>query len=196
MKKEINPRPLVLAGIIVVTGMFRLFVTSGTLSTLANFTPLGAMALFGGCYYHDKWKAYLVPLITLWLTDIILNRYFFFHEWIFFYEGFFWVYASFALMVFIGTCIRRITVKNVVTGAVVAALTHWVVADIGVWLSGGCFPANASYTPTWDTLIETLIFASPSMYKMLVGNILFCGMLFGTFEFMQQKFPALQTAHR
>ena len=196
MKKEINPRPLVLAGIIVVTGMFRLFVTSGTLSTLANFTPLGAMALFGGRYYHDKWKAYLVPLITLWLTDIILNRYFFFHEWIFFYEGFFWVYASFALMVFIGTCIRRITVKNVVTGAVVAALTHWVVADIGVWLSGGCFPANASYTPTWDTLIETLIFASPSMYKMLLGNILFCGMLFGTFEFMQQKFPALQTAHR
>ena len=93
MKKEINPRPLVLAGIIVVTGMFRLFVTSGTLSTLANFTPLGAMALFGGCYYHDKWKAYLVPLITLWLTDIILNRYFLFHEWIFFYEGFFWVYA-------------------------------------------------------------------------------------------------------
>src|SRR5688572_914532 len=107
MKRKINPRPVVLLAFILAAGMYRLLMASGHISSLADFTPLGAMALFSGCYFHDKGKAYLVPLITLWLTDIILNRFVFFHEWIFFYDGFAWVYASFAIMVFIASRIHH-----------------------------------------------------------------------------------------
>ena len=53
MKQQINPRPFVLAALIVAAGVFRLLTASGTLTPLTNFTPLGAMALFGGCYYAD-----------------------------------------------------------------------------------------------------------------------------------------------
>src|SRR5882757_7630629 len=121
MKQQINPRPWVLAAIILSAGIFRLFTASGTLTPFSNFTPLGAMALFGGCYYQDKWKAYLVPLLTLWLTDVLLNRYLFFHSWVLFYDGFAWVYASFALMVLIGHYVRQVSVKTVVLSAVAGA---------------------------------------------------------------------------
>src|SRR5690554_4510539 len=90
MVSKINPRPVLLAGMILLAGCYRLFIASGVLPPLPNFTPLGAMALFGGCYYQDKWKAYLVPLLSLWLTDILLNRFFYFGEWVFFYDRFAW----------------------------------------------------------------------------------------------------------
>ena len=76
-----------------------------------NFTPIGAMALFGGCYFSDKWKAYLVPILTLWITDLALN-YFYFHQVTFFYSGFAWVYGAFALMVMVGTFIKKVNVGN------------------------------------------------------------------------------------
>ena len=181
-----------LAALIISVGLYRLAMTSGTLSPLANFTPLGAMALFGGCYYQDKWKAYLVPLLTLWLTDIILNRFVFFHKWVFFYDGFFWVYASFALMVLIGSYIKSVSVKRVVMVSIVGALTHWIVSDVGLWLNGGCLPTQGPYIPTWKTLVQTMEFALPSMYKLLIGNLVFGALLFGCFELMQRRFPVLQ----
>lgn len=192
MKSKVNPRPVVLAALIISAGLYRLAMSSGTLSQLANFTPLSAMALFGGCYYQDKWKAYLVPLLTLWLTDIILNRFVYFDRWVFFYEGFFWVYIGFALMVLVGSFVKSVSVKNIVVVSVVGALAHWIVSDVGVWLNGGCVLMQGPYTPTWETLVQTMEFALPSMYKLLIGNIVFCALLFGCFELMQRKFPVLQ----
>lgn len=193
MKSKINPRPVVLAALILLAGLYRLAMASGTLSPLANFTPLGAMALFGGCYYQDKWKAYLVPLITLWLTDIILNRFIFFHEWVFFYDGFFWVYASFALMVLIGHYIKRVSVRNIVIAAIAGALIHWIVSDFGVWLGGGTdITTGLPYTRDWQGFWKCLYLALPFMRNLLFGNLVFGALLFGCFELMQRRFPVLQ----
>lgn len=192
MKNKINPRPIVLAAMILAVGIYRLFMANGSLGTLANFTPLGAMALFGGCYYNDKWKAYLVPLLTLWLTDIILNRFVFFNQWVFFYNGFIWVYASFALMVLVGSFIRNVSLKSVIIAGIVGALSHWLISDIGIWLNGGCVPVEGPYIPTLKNFIQAMQFGWPSMYKLLAGNLMFAALLFGGFELMQRKFPILQ----
>ncbi|HET7819717.1 MAG TPA: DUF6580 family putative transport protein, partial [Bacteroidia bacterium] len=71
-KTLINPRTSVLAIIILSAGIWRLCITSSH-SSLTNFTPIGAMALFGGCYFADRWKAFLLPLLTLWLSDLLLS---------------------------------------------------------------------------------------------------------------------------
>ena len=55
---------------IVFAGVWRLFISSGY-SPLTNFTPVGAMCLFGGCYFRDRYKALFVPIFTLWLSDIL-----------------------------------------------------------------------------------------------------------------------------
>lgn len=191
--EKINPRPIVLALLILLAGMFHLLIASGTLSPLANFTPLGAMALFGGCYYGDKWKAYLVPLLTLWLTDLLLNRYLFFGEWVFFYEGFAWVYASFALMVLIGDRIKKVSVKNVVLAAIAGAVIHWLVSDFGVWLGGGLdITTGKPYTHDWHGLMMCYYLALPFMKNLLIGNLVFGLLLFGCFELMQRKYTVLQ----
>jgi hypothetical protein len=193
MKPQINPRSFVLAAIILAAGIFRILTARDTLTPLANFTPLGAMALFGGCYYQDKWKAYLVPLLTLWLTDIILNRFLFFHEWVFFYTGFAWVYGSFALMVLIGHSMKRVSVKSVVLSAVAGAIVHWLVSDIGVWIGGGMdITTGLPYTHDWHGLMMCYYLALPYMKNLLISNLVFGAIFFGVFELLQKRFTALQ----
>ena len=193
MKTQINPRPFVLAAFILATGIFRLTNSGGLLPAFFNLTPLGAMALFGGCYYQDKWKAYLMPLLTLWLTDIIINRFMIYNEWVFFYDGFAWVYGSFALMVFVGQNIKTVSTKSVVLSAFAAALVHWLVSDIGVWLGGGIdITTGQPFTRDWHGLMMCYYLALPYLQKVLVGNLVFGTLLFGSFEFMQLKFPILK----
>jgi hypothetical protein len=193
MKEQISPRPFVLGTIILAAGIFRLLMASGTLTSFTNFTPLGAMALFGGCYYQDKWKAYLMPLLTLWLTDIVLNRFLFFHEWVFFYTGFAWVYGSFALIVLIGHYIKKVSFKSVIVSGVAGALVHWLVSDIGVWLGGGIdISTGLPYTRDWHGLMMCYYFAVPFIKNLLIGNLVFGAIFFGAFELLQKRVPALR----
>lgn len=194
MKQQVNPRPWVLASIILTAGMFRLITAAHTeITVFSNFTPLGAMALFGGCYYKDRWKAYLVPLITLWLTDIILDKLFYFHTWVFFYDGFAWVYASFVLMVMIGNSFRRVSIKSLILSSVAAALIHWLVSDFGFWIGDGIDTATGKrFTQDWHGLYRCYFLALPYMKNLLLGNLIFGAIFFGGFEFLQKRFPILQ----
>jgi hypothetical protein len=192
MSSKISPRPFILACFILSAGIYRLLLGSETLSPIANFTPLGAMALFGGCYYENRWNAYLLPLITLWISDLLLNRFIYFHEWIFFYDGAIWVYGSFALIVMIGGLITQVTIKNVVLAGVAGAVIHWIVSDIGMWLNGGTNLMGVPFSRDWKGLWECLYLAIPLMRNMIVGDLVFGAVFFGTFELMQRRFPILR----
>eukprot|EP01132_Coremiostelium_polycephalum_P015607 gene15607-18830_t len=97
--EKINIRNSILALIIIAAAATR-FLNLGSFSSWSNFTPIGAMAMFGGAYFSDKLKAYAVPLITLLVSDVVVN-YSYFHKLVLFYDGAFWVYLSFVLMVFV-----------------------------------------------------------------------------------------------
>src|SRR6266480_3840376 len=51
-----------------------LFIHSGA-TWLSNFAPLAAIALCGAVYFPQKFK-FSVPLIALFLSDVILNYYY------------------------------------------------------------------------------------------------------------------------
>jgi hypothetical protein len=186
-KTIINPRTGLLALMILSAGAWRLLISGGH-SAMGNFTPVGAMALFGGCYFSDKWKAYLLPLLTLWLSDILLSYFVYFHEWRLFYSGFLWTYGSFALMVVMGTFIKKTTVKTIVVAGISAALAHWLITDFGVWMGGQLYPKTA------EGLMTCYVAAIPYMKNMLTGNLVFSGVMFGTFELAQRTFPVLQVS--
>lgn len=183
-KKFINPRTGILATIIVLAGAWRLLISSGH-SPLTNFTPVGAMALFGGCYFADRWKAFLVPLLTLWLSDLFLSYFIYFHEWKWFYDGFIFTYGSFAFMVLLGRFIKKVNIINVFAASVLAALLHWIITDFGVWLDGRMYPV------TMQGFATCYIAALPYLLNMVIGNLVFGAVMFGGFELMQRKFPAL-----
>ncbi len=186
MKSIFNPRTGVLAAMILMAGAWRLIFLGNNLP-MANFTPIGAMALFGGCYFSDKWKAILLPLVTLWLTDVILNSFVYSHQLTFFYSGFYWNYGIFALIAVMGTFIRKVSVKNVLVGSISAALLFWLISDFGVWLGGTMYPKNVA------GIIECYAAAIPFLRNMLISNLVFSAIMFGSFELIKFKFPKLAT---
>lgn len=192
MKTKINIRFIVLLAFVLLAGLIRL-TNSFSANAIQNFTPIGAMALFGGAYFTDRWKAYLLPLLTLWLSDIVLNRFLFFGDWVFFYDGFGWVYGTFAFLVLLGTVItRQVSFKNMLVAAVIASLTHWLVTDFGVWLSGGINPfTGLPYPKTLEGYWICLVAALPFLKNFFLGTLFYSTLLFGGYELAQRRFPIL-----
>lgn len=179
--KKINTRTLVLVLFILVIGLFRSL--SEDLGVLANFTPVGAMALFAGVYFKDKWKAYMVPLGILLISDMTFNYLSF---GTLFYPGMVYVYIAFALMVTLGGFINRVSATRVILGSLGVVLIHWIVTDIGVWLSGTIFPV----TPAG--LMQCLIAAIPFEKSFLIGTLLYSAVMFGGYELLGYRFPRLK----
>lgn len=183
--QKINLRNSLLILMIIIAGASRL-INFTHLNSWSNFTPVGAMALFGGAYFSDKWKAFLVPLFTLFISDIALD-YLYFGKFMLFYSGALPVYIAFAFMVLIGTYIKKVNVTNVVLGSLSAVLVHWLITDIDPWLQG------TMYTKSFYGYGESLIAAIPFEKPMLLGNIVYGTILFGGFELAKSKFAVLRT---
>ena len=184
MIKKIPVRFYVLAAMVVVAGLSRLVVH------LDNFTPIGAMALFGGAYFSSKWKAYLLPLISLFISDLVIQGIVLQGKYGFpLYDGWYWVYGTFALIVLTGNyIIRKVTISNILIASIAAALGHWIITDFWVWYSG----CNSTlYTKDLKGFILCYTMAVPYMINFLLGTLFYSALLFGTFELAQKRFPIL-----
>lgn len=126
--KKINPCFAVLLLLMIVVATMRI-PNAAQLTPWANFTPIGAMGLFGGAYFTSKWKAFAFPLLTLLISDLIINLFVFEGKYGAMYGGWYVIYGVFTLIVFYGKWIlQKVSLKNVVIASVVAAVSHWLIA--------------------------------------------------------------------
>lgn len=182
-----SPRNAVVLLIIVVIAALRL-LSFMDLGPLTYFTPLGAMALFGAAYFNGPVKPYLFPLLTLFISDLILS-YTLFAEFRsgLLYTGWYWTYAAFALMTVAGRLIlKEVTVTRLILATLAATLIHWLVSDIGA-----CAVENKL---TWPFYLDRLVTAIPYELKFLEGTAFFSAIMFGLFELVQRKYTALKPA--
>lgn len=194
MKNKINIRFYTILFIIVLTGFWRV-ISHGTCQDVAsNFTPIGALALFGGAYFKENWKAFLLPVLTLFLSDVFLmNIYFKAHSTGLLYDGWYWTYIGFMCMVIIGKNIKKVNVKNIFIAAIFGALAHWIIADFGVWIGGRIdITTGLPFTRDFQGLMKCYVLAIPFMRSMLLGNLIFGALLFGSFEYLKTLFPKLK----
>ena len=61
--QKINTRNIVLALIIIALTAIRLLTFK--YQVWSNFTPVGAMAIFSGVYFNEKWKAYAIIFVHM-----------------------------------------------------------------------------------------------------------------------------------
>ena len=180
--KKTNIRNVVLILLIVAATAMRL-VSYEYQNLLSNFTPVGAIALFGGAYFTDKWKAYLVVLTSMFASDIIINQLYNQPFWNAYSLG---MYVCFAIMVFIGTFIKKASFVNVFLGSLAGVVVHWLIMDMP-------FFYGTMYPHTFAGYGESLIAAIPFEKNMVLGDALFCTLLFGGFELAKNKYGVLRT---
>jgi hypothetical protein len=149
-----------------------------------NMTAVGAMALFGGAYFHRRWQALLVPLAAMFLSDVVLSL------TIYREYGFSWApvtYICTALTVALGLTLRnRVTAGRVVGAAVVAGAMFFLISNFSVWLGSTRYPQNLG------GLMLCYLAGLPFALNTLAGNLFYCGILFGGLEVMQRSWPALR----
>jgi hypothetical protein len=141
---------------------------------MPNFTPIAAIALFGGAYLSKKYIAYLIPLTALFLTDMIIG----------FHSTMWAVYLGFAITVYIGTKLSANSKPLPVIGASLLSSTiFYIITNFGSWL--------AFYPHNIQGLMDCYILAIPFFNNGIVGDLFYSTILFGGFHFIKVKFPKL-----
>lgn len=182
-QQKVNTRNTVLIVMVVFAALLRLFTYK--FQYLSNFTPVGAIAMFGGIYFDKKWKAYAVVLLTLWASDVIINHGYT-GKWSLWSIYTFWNVICFSLTVFIGSLIKKVNLANSLLIILTPVLIHWLLMDIpGVTVLG--------YPVTIAGYIQSLTLALPFEKNMLLGDIAYGILLFGGFEFAKSRYTFLRT---
>jgi hypothetical protein len=177
----------------IVVGVLRV-INAAEFTLWSNFTPVGAMALFGGAYFNKRWKAFVFPLLTLLIGDVIIHTIIYSGN----YAGRPLIYLSFALIVLIGIIfIRRVTVKNIILSSTISTLTFWLIADFAVWMGGGIdIRTQQVFSSDLAGLLQCYRQGFPYMINFLLGTLFYCAVMFGLFEWMQKRFPKLSTVRQ
>ena len=155
-----------------------------------NFTPVGAMALFGAAYFSKRYLALVIPIIAMWLSDLVLNNVIYaqyFDSFVLFYPGFYWTYSAFIVIGLVGFfLLKRTKPQNILIASLSASILFFLLSNFGVWASGMMYPKDFS------GLLACYTAAIPFFQNTLMGDLVYCGVLFGAFEFAQYKLPLLK----
>lgn len=142
-----------------------------------NFTPIVAMALFGGAQFSDKRSAFLIVFGALLLSDLVIG----------FHSQIIATYGCMALIVGIGFWLRqKKSAGNIVIAALASSILFFIVSNFGVWF------IDTLYPKTLNGLIECFAMALPFFRNTLAGDMLFTVVLFGMCALFERVSPAFR----
>lgn len=142
-----------------------------------NFTPIAAIALFGGAYINNKKLAVIVPFSAMLLSDLVLG----------YHSTFLAVYISFALIVAIGFTLKKSRkISNVALASLSSSILFFVITNFAFWLTGVMYPMN--FAGLTECYVAAILFFGSNV----LGDLFYSAVFFGLFEYAQYKLPALE----
>jgi len=181
MTNKIKLQSSFLIAIILVAALSRV------IPHMPNFSPLGAIGLFGAAHFDKKWKAFLIPIAATWLSDLFINNFIYaryYPKFTWFYEGFYWQYGSYLLITLAGLFIfNKISIQKVLFGALTSAGLFFIISNFGCWLG------SVSYPQTAAGLITCYAAGIPFLKGTILGDLFYAGVLFGGYYLLQNKIP-------
>lgn len=149
-----------------------------------NFTPIGAMALFGAASLNRQVLALAVPFLALFMSDLILNNVVYRQ----YYPEFtlitsWWIYAAFALVMLLGWLLlrRKATPLRILSASLLASLAFFLVTNFSVWLESGMYPKTPAGLLTCYTA------GLPFLKNTVLGDLFFSAVLFGIHQWSVRK---------
>jgi hypothetical protein len=167
-----KPRTLTLVAMIFSAALIRVIPHPW------NMTPVAALAIFSGAQFEDRWLAFALPLLAVFLSDLVLGA---------FYPYWWVVYIAHAFMVVIGFSLReKQGMGRVATASLVGSLIFFLISNLSHFLTSGFF------TMTFAGLMQCYTQAIPFFRNTLLGDLFFTTVLFGTFHLAERRFPVLR----
>jgi len=145
-----------------------------------GFAPQIAMAIFGGAVIKDKKLAFLLPLLSMFISDAL-------YELLYrngvgnipgFYEGQLTNYILFGAMTVFGFFIKKINVSQILLASLAAPTAFFILSNFFVWLSNS--PAAGLQRPkTFNGLLLCLNDGLPFYPWSVASTLIFAAILFG-----------------
>lgn len=149
-----------------------------------NFTPMGAIALFGAAYLGNRGLMVAVPFLSLFISDLYLNNVTY-RE---FMPGFTWFssvfsYISFALIVLAGVLVlnQKVSALRIAGSSLGASLIFFLVSNFGVWFESGM------YAHTFDGLMLCYAAGLPFLKNTIFGDLAYSTVMFGSFALLTRR---------
>jgi hypothetical protein len=148
-----------------------------------NFTPIAAMALFGGAMFERRWLGLAVPLAAMLLSDAILG----FHGLmgaVYFCFGLTWAIGRFGL--------TKPTAGRIIGASVLSSVLFFLITNGAVWYGSHYYPQTL--TGLLACYTAGLAFYNQTSFALngLLGDLFFSGLLFGSYALLQRRFSALR----
>jgi hypothetical protein len=146
-----------------------------------NFTPIGAMALFSGAKFRNKWAAFLIPLTALFLGDLFVGI----------YKLMIIVYLSFCMSVLIGRYFRdHQTAGPLSVATLFGAVQFFLITNLAVWSFG-----YTPYPKSLAGLLQCYSAGVPLFGNTLAGDAFYTVFLFGGFALAERFSPSLRASN-
>jgi len=148
-----------------------------------GFAPQIAMALFAGSVIKDKRFAFLFPILSLFISDLLYQ--FLYSQGLStikgFYSGQISNYILIASITIIGFFINKNKVGQIFAGSLAGAVYFFLVSNFTVWIGGGLDINNQPYPRSFNGLLLCYTEALPFFKWSVLSTLIFNGIFFGSF---------------
>lgn len=155
-----------------------------------GFAPQIAMAIFGGAIIKDKAMAFLLPLLSMFISDAL-------YEVLYrngvgnipgFYDGQIINYILFALMVVFGFIITKLNFTRIFIAALAAPTTYFLLSNFLVWMGGG----GLQRPKTFAGLLMCYTDGLPFYLWSIAATLIFSAILFGSYYLVTKNSVAAE----
>jgi len=148
-----------------------------------GFAPQIAMALFAGSVSKDKRFAFLFPVLSLFISDLLYQ--FLYSQGLStikgFYSGQWQNYLLIASITVIGFFINKNRISQIFIGSLAGAIYFFLISNLLVWIGGGWDINNQPYPRSFSGLMLCYSEALPFFKWSVLSTLLFNGVFFGSF---------------
>lgn len=168
---------------------FGLLILSASLYRVWDARPMGfapqmAMAVFAGAVIKDKKWAFVLPLLSMFLSDALYQVLYVngLSEIPGFYGGQVLNYILFGSLTVFGFLIKKINALNVLGASLAAPTAYFILSNLAVWMGGGGYHRPK----TFEGLMMTYVDGLPFYQNAVLGTLVFSTVLFGSYLLFQR----------
>lgn len=164
--------------------VFVLLIVIGSVFRLMGFAPQIALAIFGAAVIQDKKLAFVLPLVSMFLSDVLFEILFAYGYTSYggFYEGQVANYLLLAGITLIGFLARDLKWNNILLAILAAPTVYFLTSNFVVWFAGAGFQRPK----TFEGLMMSFADGLPFFRSSLVYTMIFSAVLFGGYFLVQR----------
>jgi hypothetical protein len=153
-----------------------------------GFAPQLAMAIFGGAVIKDKKLAFLLPLLSMFVSDAL-------YEVLYrnglgsirgFYEGQITNYILFGSMTVFGFLVKKLNVARIILASLAAPTVFFLLSNFFVWASSSP-DAGWARPKTLNGLLQCYNDGLPFYPWSVAATLIFSALLFGSYYLLTRN---------